>query len=76
MTTLPLDSDLTFQGQFLEVQGTRVDEWTRFETPSSVDHGAFVFNGDQIFFSNQRGEVFVSSFEPEIEALKVKDPGN
>ena len=65
-----MSSDISVQSQFMEVRGERGDEWTRFETPSSVDHGAFVCN-DQIFFCNQRGEVFVAHFVPEIESLKV-----
>ena len=62
--------DISVQSQFMEVRGERGDEWTRFETPSSVDHGAFVCN-DQVYFCNKRGEVFVAHFEPDIESLKV-----
>lgn len=62
---------INLQTQFMEVHGETNDGWTRFEAPSSVDNGVFVGN-DQIFFSNARGEVFLSDFEHGLATLKVR----
>ena len=63
---------LNFFQNIMEVQGHPVSEWTHFETPSAVDMNGVGFTSDLLYFTNHRGEVYISPIESAVpEALKV-----